>query len=76
MPLFRLTVIALIIWLLFSLIQRFRRLRKNKGQQQKISHTKETVQCETCGVHLAKEEAITADEHYYCSPQHLPKSGH
>ncbi len=74
MPLFRFAVIALIIWLLFSLIQRFRRLRNGRGQQQKISHAKETVQCGTCGVHLAKEEAITAGERYYCSPQHLPKS--
>jgi len=44
---------------------------KIKAQQTKAAEPETIVQCHYCSVHLPKSEAITQEERFYCSQEHL-----
>lgn len=71
----RVILLALLIWLIIRLYQRFKTL----SQQRRANEAKQPrrpienmVRCEQCGTHIPEKEAIEQDGHYYCSRAHLP----
>lgn len=62
--------LAVILGLLFF----FRHNRKKATphpHSQKSGTTISMVQCEYCGIHLPENEAISQDNHHWCSKEHL-----
>ncbi|PHS69715.1 MAG: hypothetical protein COB23_05480 [Methylophaga sp.] len=45
-------------------------LRKKRPSAPKAI-TEEMVQCHHCGLHILEQEAISLDDNYYCSQEHL-----
>lgn len=70
MGLFRLIIIALIVYLL---IQIFKRITANKNppSTKKQDNSTAMVQCKTCKLHIPENEALLKDGEYYCSQEHL-----
>jgi uncharacterized protein len=70
MNLIRILVIALIVWLVYRMIQR----TLAKPEPEKPADAKlatDMVRCAHCGIHIPKNEALQRDGFYYCSEQHL-----
>lgn len=73
--LFRVILLALLIWLIIRLYQRFKAL----GQQRRSDTARPNrpienmVRCAQCGTHVPEKEALERDGQYYCSRAHLPR---
>jgi uncharacterized protein len=78
--LFRLAVLAVVIWLVIRLVQNaYRRTAastKRRAPARARSEIATMVRCAHCGVHLPRDEAVAADERYYCSRGHLAADRH
>ncbi|MGD8546573.1 MAG: PP0621 family protein [Thiohalophilus sp.] len=73
--LLRLIVLALLIWLIIRLYQRFKSLGKQDGTRKEQPRPIENmVRCAQCGTHIPEKEALREDDRYYCSRAHLPKN--
>ncbi len=73
MNLLRLIAIALVIWLLIRLIQRYRaknRLTKSCSTKGNLGVM---VECAHCKLHIPRQEAVKRDQKFYCSRQHAAK---
>ncbi|TDY01177.1 PP0621 family protein [Thiohalophilus thiocyanatoxydans] len=72
--LLRVIVLALLIWLVIRLYQRFKALarERRKNVPQPGRPIENMVRCEQCGTHVPEKEAIRRDGRYYCSHAHLP----
>lgn len=76
MNLIRLLVIALVIYLV---LQIFKRWAANKSFQSQVNkekqvgqeNQKQMVRCETCQLHIPKDEALQQDDKFFCSQEHL-----
>lgn len=74
----RVILLALLIWLIIRLYQRFKALgqqRRSTSQKQPTRPIENMVRCEQCGTHVPEKEALEQDGHYYCSRDHLPRNG-
>ncbi|MDZ7662345.1 PP0621 family protein [Thiohalophilus sp.] len=76
--LLRVIVLALLIWLVIRLYQRFKALARarstnsSKPGRPVENPVENMVRCEQCGTHVPEKEALKRDGHYYCSRAHLP----
>jgi len=74
--LFRVILLALLIWLIIGLYRRFKALgeqRQDQKSKQQSRPIENMVRCEQCGTHVPEKEAIERHGHYYCSRAHLPR---
>ena len=58
-----------VIWFVFWMLRSFRKL-KAKVHQNSNDRLEDMVQCHYCEIHVPKKEAIVADNHFYCCPEH------
>jgi len=72
--LLRVIVLALLIWLVIRLYQRFKALARERSTKssQPGRPIENMVRCEQCGTHIPEKDALKRDGHYYCSRAHLP----
>lgn len=72
--LLRIIILALLIWLLIRLYQRFKALAQARRTDVPPSDRpiENMVRCAQCGTHVPEKEALKQDGHYYCSRAHLP----
>ena len=70
MGLFRLIIIALIIYLLIQIFKRWA-ANKNAPPSKKQDNSTVMVQCKTCRLHIPENEALRKDGDYFCSQEHL-----
>jgi uncharacterized protein len=70
MGLFRLIIIALIIYLLIQIFKRWA-ANKNTPSSEKQDSSTVMVQCKTCKLHIPENEALQKDGDYFCSQEHL-----
>ncbi len=73
MGLIRLVVILVIVWLVYSLTRRWLATldqKKNAKKQAGSSRIETMVSCAHCGLHIPQQEAIQAQDKYYCSDKH------
>lgn len=71
MNLFRLLVIAAIVWLTLRIFRNWQ--EKNtmaKNKTIKDSQIKNMVQCSKCGIHLPEQEALKSNNQFYCCEEH------
>ena len=68
MNLIRLIAIGLIVYLV---IQIFKRWSANKNTPIQEQQEQLMVRCETCQLHIPKNEALQKDNKFYCSQEHL-----
>lgn len=73
MNLLRIILLALLVWLVFRLVKRFRN-RPSKDSSRIPPSPSDMVRCEQCGLHIPKIEAVRDNDHYFCSKQHLEQS--
>lgn len=69
MNLIRIIVIALIVWLVYRMVQRM----LAKPVTKKTAPTQvgtDMVRCAHCGIHIPKGEALRRDGRDYCSEAH------
>lgn len=74
MPIFRFIILGLAIWIAIQIIRRLYRNRTPRNPPAPDRYL-ETVACQQCGVHIPREQALTQDKLYYCSPQHRDAEG-
>ena len=68
MNLLRLLFIAFAVWVIVSLVRNhLRRATPPKSPPPRIGTI---VRCAKCGLHVPAGEALTMNEHYYCSAAH------
>lgn len=72
MPIFRLIILTLIIGTAYYLYRRI----KNSTQLRKLNkrdsnNSTKVVKCQTCGLHIPKNEAIERSENFYCCEEHI-----
>lgn len=73
MPLIRLLIIALAVWLLVRVLKRWLAPRPKAVPKDKAQDNPDMVRCAHCGLHIPKSEALSRDELYFCSRQHLDR---
>lgn len=74
--LFRVILLALLIWLIIGLYRRFKALGEQRREQKSDRPGRpieNMVRCEQCGTHVPEKDAIERNGHYYCSRAHLPR---
>ncbi len=65
----RFLFIALFIWLVIVVAQRYLK-RATRVRQQRPARIGTMVRCELCGLHVPETEAFKKYDKYYCSVQH------
>lgn len=67
----RLLFIGLVLFFLWQLYFRFKRMRE-KAKQQKIDKKPSIpmIRCRHCGTHIPETEAVRSPKGYYCCEQH------
>ena len=65
----RILVLIAIALLLYIIVGSM--LRKRKRFPPTDSSAEKMVRCDHCGLHVSEQEAISADNKYYCSRSHL-----
>jgi len=68
MGIFKLIVVALVVWLGFSL---FKKIRKPSISTEQKSSSNKMLACSVCKTHIPENEAIIQDGKVYCSKEHL-----
>jgi len=74
MNLIRIIAVALLIWLVLTMIKQFRnkQIKSDQLKDQSKNHNDggAILQCSHCGVHIPEHEALAkADGKVYCSPE-------
>mgnify|MGYP001249719148 CR=1 FL=1 len=62
-------VLLIVIWLIFWVLRSAQKL-KAKVHHDSNNQIEDMVQCRYCEIHVPKKEAIVADSHFYCCPEH------
>jgi uncharacterized protein len=65
----RLLFIAVVIVALYWLLRSFLK-RPAANDESSPSQVKDMVRCAQCGVHLPKEESVTAGSRFFCCEDH------
>lgn len=64
----RLIVLTLLVWLGFRV---YKILQKKSSDTASKAIIQDMVSCEKCGMHIPIDEALKANNKYYCSHDHL-----
>jgi len=71
MNLFRLLIIAAIIWISYRMFINWKTKQALSNKPKKNNQEIKTmVQCATCGVHLPEQEAIKQSNKFFCCDEH------
>lgn len=68
MPLVRILLFALLIWILYRLVKRI--IGPPKGERSKQVEYEDMVRCAWCGTHFPRSNALTRSGKDYCCEQH------
>ncbi len=68
MPLLRILLLAIVLWIAFRLIRRI--IGPAKTERPKQVDYEDMVTCAHCGVHLPRSQAITESGKTFCNEQH------
>lgn len=69
MGIYKLIVIALVLWLAFSLFKKFR--KPVEGIEKNTNSNKKMLACSVCKMHIPEDEAIVQNGQIFCSKEHL-----
>jgi len=70
MGLIRLIIFALVIWVIWRLVNNFKaKVTKSKKQGATIEN-QSMVSCQHCSVHVPQNEAINHENQWFCSEAH------
>ena len=69
MGLIRLLILALVVFLIYQLIRRW--LDKPDSEPPVSRQAGDMVRCQHCGIFVPRDEALSANDRYYCSRAHL-----
>ncbi|WJW74929.1 PP0621 family protein [Thiohalobacter sp. IOR34] len=69
MGLIRLLLLGLLVYIGFSLYKRWQAQQRRRNRPA-AGEVGQMVRCETCGIHLPREEALCSGDHCYCSEAH------
>ena len=70
----RYLLLILALWGLFLIIRHLIRQRRDPRNTPVNAKSVDSVQCEHCGLHLPRNEALRQGERYYCNQAHLEAS--
>ena len=73
MGLIRLIIFALVIWLIWRLVNNFKAKQVNKKMQRDKIENKNMVSCHYCSVHIPQEDAKAHEGLWFCSDAHKDK---
>jgi len=68
MGIFKLIILAMVIFLGFSLFKKFRKPSSRTDQQPSMN---KMLSCSICKTHIPENEAILQDGKVYCSKEHM-----
>lgn len=68
MPLIRILLLALALWIVFRLIKKI--IGPEKAVRKQPPEFEEMLTCKHCGVHLPRSQAIERAGQHYCSEDH------
>ncbi len=69
---FKLLLLAVAVWLLLTIVKRYRHSLDKPKQPPAIPE--DMVQCAACGMHLPRSEGVVVDQQTYCSVEHSKPS--
>jgi len=70
MLLIRILIIALLVWIAYSLLRRYLKNKQFKRPSFKKFMPQKILKCEICATHVPEQEAIVFKGRYYCSEEH------
>ena len=70
----KILLLAVMVWLLFQIIKRYSRSLQSRNDAKKRAEEAVMVQCRHCGLHVPKEDSVTAQGQYFCSEKHREQS--
>lgn len=70
MNLIRVAIIALLVWLVYRMVRAAFSKPRVAAAKGKPALSTDMVRCHHCGIHIPKDEALQAGDHFYCSPEH------
>lgn len=71
MPLLRILLIVVAVWLIVTIIKRLYFSSNNKlHKKPPTPKVEQMVRCHKCSLHLPKSEAIKHNDRYYCCEEH------
>jgi len=73
MGLIRLIIFALVIWLIWRLVNNFKAKQVNKKQQREKIENQNMVSCQYCSVHVPQGDAKAHEGLWFCSDAHKDK---
>ncbi|MEJ2610232.1 MAG: PP0621 family protein [Candidatus Thiodiazotropha sp.] len=62
---------GLAIWGIYLIARHFLRLKSTQSPPTQQYKSVDSVECDYCGLHLPRNEAITSKGLHYCSNEHL-----
>lgn len=69
MNIMRFLLLVIAIFIGFMIVKHFMASRRVQTKK-KLPESTPMVRCEQCGVHLPRQDAISADGKYYCNDEH------
>ncbi|MBA1332444.1 hypothetical protein QQ73_15535 [Candidatus Endoriftia persephone str. Guaymas] len=66
----RYLLIGAAIWVALLIIRHLWSRHQTQPHSSRQVKSLEGVQCAHCGLHLPREEALQADDHFFCSQEH------
>lgn len=69
----KILLLAIIVWLLFLIIKRYSR-SLHSDPASGASESAVMVQCRHCGLHIPKDDSVTAGTDHYCCEEHRQQS--
>jgi len=66
----KIILLVLGLLLVYWILRSYRRRVERREPRPPAAGGEDMVQCARCGVHLPRSESITAQDQFYCSPEH------
>jgi len=67
----RLLILAVVAFVIYTLLRQLLRGWTKKELPPRSSRSGTMVRCALCGLHIPDQEAVRADDKYFCSNNHL-----
>lgn len=69
----KLLIMGFLAWILVSMLRKKLQSPKSRDTQRKQSDqpAEQVVPCQHCGLHVPQSSAISHQQHFFCSQQHL-----
>ena len=75
MNLLRIVLIAIAVWIIISMIRRWREQKADERMAERETPRVGTmVQCQYCGMHVPEQEAVRDGDATYCTVEHQQAS--